>query len=67
LRQRKREIGVGVEKARSIMRRLQAMVADPELASRPIRTTADERSSATEVTENTEVRVFSHLNATRLK
>ena len=33
----------------------------------PFRTTAGEKSPATEITENTEAHVFSHLNATRLK
>jgi hypothetical protein len=37
------------------------------LRHRPFRTTAGEKSPATEVTENTEAHVFSYLNATRLK
>jgi hypothetical protein len=33
----------------------------------PFRTTAGEEIPATEVTENTEAHLFSHLNVTRLK
>jgi hypothetical protein len=41
---------------------------DPELASPwSFRTTAGEKSPATEGTENTEAHVFPHLNTTRLK